>query len=98
MSGSTAGERVDRADDPPRDALVVDRIVDGRHAVLLVGPDEVELVVDVGVLPDGVGEGDWLRLGLRPDPELTAERRTDVEARLARVRDERRGGRFSAQD
>jgi len=76
------------------DALVVDRIVDGRHAVLLIGPDETELVVDVALLPEGTLEGDWLRLGLTPDPASTAARRADVEARLARLRAERSGGRF----
>jgi hypothetical protein len=78
-----------------RHAAVLDRIVDGRLAVLLVGPDEVELVLELSSLPVGAAEGDWFRLGLRADPDLTAERRTDVEGRLARLRDQRSGGRFS---
>jgi hypothetical protein len=79
-----------------RDSAVLDRIVDGRLAVLLVGPDEVELVLDASSLPEGAVEGDWFHLDLRADPALSAERRGDLEARLARLRAERSGGRFSA--
>ena len=78
----------------PGDAAVVDRIEDGRHAVLLVGEAEVELVVDVALLPEGTAEGDWLRIGLSADPERTAQRRSAVADRLERIRRTRRGGRF----
>lgn len=78
----------------PDDAVVVDRIEDGRHAVLLVGEAEVELVVDVALLPEGTAEGDWLRLGLTADPERTAQRRGAIEDRLERIRHTRGGGRF----
>jgi hypothetical protein len=79
----------------PDDAAVVDRIEDGAHAVLHVGPDEVELVVDVAILPEGTVEGDWLRIGLSADPERTAARRAALEGRLDRIRRTRGGGRFS---
>lgn len=78
----------------PDDAAVVDRIEDGTHAVLHVGPDEVELVVDVTLLPDGTVEGDWLRLGLSADPERTDARRAALEGRIDRIRRTRGGGRF----
>lgn len=78
----------------PSDAAVVDRIEDGTHAVLHVGPDEVELIVDVALLPHGTVEGDWLRVGLSADPERTASRRTALEGRLGRIRRSRGGGRF----
>jgi hypothetical protein len=95
MSDATDDAVTPADDGVAQDALVVDRIVDGRRAVLLIGPDEVELVIDAALLPEGTLEGDWLRLGLTPDPVLTAARRADVEARLARLRAERSGGRFS---
>jgi hypothetical protein len=95
MSDPTHDRNAPANEDVPQDALVVDRIVDGRHAVLLIGPDEVELVIDVALLPQGTAEGDWLRLGLTADAALTAARRSDVEARMARLRAERTGGRFS---
>lgn len=76
---------------------VVDRVVDGRSAVLLVGDDEQELVVPIALLPDGTGEGDVLRLGLVPDPAATAERRDALAGRLDALRRERgRPGRFDA--
>jgi hypothetical protein len=78
----------------PADAAVIDRLEDGRHAVLLVGPDEIELVLDAGLLPAGAGEGDWLRLGLRVDEALTAQRRAGVSARLEHLRRTRGSGRF----
>lgn len=79
----------------PQDVTaVVDRIEDGLHAVLLVGPDEVELVVDVTLLPEGTAEGDWLRVGFVRDPALTTERREAIERRMERIRRTRRGGRF----
>ena len=78
----------------PSDAAVVDRIEDGTHAVLHVGPDEVELIVDVALLPHGTVEGDWLRVGLSADPERTASRRTVLEGRLDRIRRSRGGRRF----
>ena len=92
-------QKRDPADDAvtgavPDDAAVVDRIVDGRHAVLLVGAGEVELVVDVARLPEGTVEGDWLRIGLAADPERTAQRRRDLEERMERIRRTRGGGRF----
>jgi hypothetical protein len=78
----------------PSDAAVVDRIEDGTHAVLLVGAEEVELVLDAALLPEGTREGDWLRIGLTPDPERTATVRDDLEARLERIRRTRGGSRF----
>jgi hypothetical protein len=78
----------------PADAAVVDRIVDGRHAVLLVGAEEVELVLDVALLPEGTSEGDWLRIGFTPDRDRTSEHRTDLEDRMERIRRTHGGGRF----
>jgi hypothetical protein len=88
--------------DIPDDRAVIDRVVDGGTAVLLVGSDETELQVPVAALPDGAGEGDWVVLDLstapptivRVDEVLTDARRTDLEQRMQRIRRERRGGRF----
>ena len=49
---------------------VVDRIEEGKHAVLLVGEDEQEFIVPVDRLPDGVKSGSWLRVGVEGS-ELT---------------------------
>jgi len=79
----------------PSDAAVVDRIEDGTHAVLLVGPGEVELVLDVATLPSGTREGDWLRITFAADVALTETRRAAIAERMERIRQTRRGGRFS---
>jgi hypothetical protein len=90
-------------DDPiPHDRAVIDRIVDGITAVLLVGPDEIEAHVPAASLPDDARDGTWLVVDvgdctvrvLEVDRELTERRAADVDARLARLREQRRGGRF----
>gem|GEM_PF-616083 len=62
------------------DRAVLDRVEDGRLAVLLVGPSERERRVPLGELPGESRPGDWLivhgdspeRLTYQPDPEGTA--------------------------
>lgn len=41
---------------------VIDRIVDGKHAVLLVGKDEQQYIIPVEQLPQGAQEGSWLEV------------------------------------
>jgi hypothetical protein len=83
----------------PLDRAVVDRIVDDRLALLLVGPTEDALHVPVEVLPEGAGEGTWLVLDLDRliggvDHQLTESRAADVHRRMERIRRQQRGGRF----
>jgi len=65
---------------------VVDRIVDKRHAVLLVGENEVEKIVSVDKLPPGAGEGTWLEVEFEGDElvvvEVDAEETAQVKARI----------------
>lgn len=44
---------------------VIDRIVDGKDAVLLVGKNEQEHVILVEKLPQGAQEGSWLEVLLK---------------------------------
>ncbi len=79
---------------------VIDRIEEGKHAVLLVGEDERELVVPVERLPAGVGAGAWLRvriegedltiLGVDQGEEEAAKQR--IEDKMAQLR--QRGSRL----
>lgn len=46
---------------------VIDRIVDGQHAVLLVGDDEREIVIPIHLLPNGAREGDWVKVAFDGD-------------------------------
>jgi len=66
---------------------VVDRIVDKRRAVLLVGENEVEKIVSVDKLPPGAGEGIWLIVEFEGDElvaaEVDAEETVRVKARIA---------------
>ncbi len=87
----------------PHDRAVVDRIVDNRHATLLRGPDEVELIVAAASLPADATEGTWLVLNrvdtewrvIDTDHQMTSEHRRDLEGRLDQIRANRRGDRFS---
>jgi hypothetical protein len=86
----------------PADRAVLDRVVDDRTAVLLVGPGGDELRLPREQLPEGVDDGTWLVLDLhsrpptvlRIDPDLTEIRTDAIGRRMRRLRRERRGGRF----
>lgn len=83
---------------------VVDRIVDGKHVVLLVGPDEVERIVERSLLPEDIAEGTWLKVEFDGDQLVsavideaaTAEAAQRVADKLALLR--RRGGRLQRID
>lgn len=72
---------------------VVDRIVDGTHAVLLVGDREVELVVPLAQLPPGTKEGHWLRVQFE-GPTLVAAALDAEETERARQRIARKIGQL----
>jgi prophage tail gpP-like protein len=80
---------------------VIDRIVDGRHAVLIVGEDERQVVVPATSLPAAAGEGTWLRvrfdgdtlLDARIDREETERVRQRVSAKMEQLRQRGRGPR-----
>jgi hypothetical protein len=86
------------------DRAVIDRIVDATTVVLLVGPDETELHLSTGQLPEGTVEGDWLIIDVDVDGDqptvigvdhvLTAARRDALEQRMEQIRRDRTGGRF----
>ena len=65
---------------------VVDRIVDKKYAVLLVGDKEIEKIVPVDKLPPGAGEGTCLRVGFQGDKlvavEINAEETARIKARI----------------
>lgn len=69
-----------------RKKAVVDRIVDNNKAVLLVGDNEVEHVIDINELPKGIKEGDWLQVQLKGGKivkiELDEQETEDVKKRI----------------
>lgn len=84
-----------RAIEPQKvwESAVLDRIVDGVHAVLLVGEKQEERVVPVERL-GRVREGDWLRVcfcgpvlvAAEPDPTATQRARERIAQKMARLR------------
>ena len=68
---------------------VIDRIVDGTRAVLIIGdPPEREQVIPTDHLPEGTAEGTWLRVSFEDDRLAKAEIDHDETARRnARVRE-----------
>jgi hypothetical protein len=76
-------------------AAVLDRIVDGRFATLIVGPDEIEITVDLALMPDGAEEGDWFQIGFNVDANETGRRRGEAERGMDEIRGSRQGGRFN---
>lgn len=85
-------------------AAVIDRFVDGGHAVLLVGPAEAELIVPRAALPADATEGTWLNVQLDGQRLIAAtvdESATDaaterVVSKMDLLR--RRGSRLPAAD
>jgi hypothetical protein len=75
---------------------VVDRIVDGEHAVLIVGdPPELEVITPVARLPRDVREGHWLEVvledgrvvGATIDRAATEAARDRVRLKLEKLRE-----------
>lgn len=77
-----------------REQAVVDRIVDGIHAVLLVGEEQVERVVPASQLPQGAREGTWLKVcfdgdqlvHVEIDPGLTQAAQARIAEKMDRLR------------
>lgn len=74
---------------------VIDRIVDGKVAVLHVGDDDREAIIPATALPCGAAEGSWLKVrfgndgleAIELDPEATSRARERVRSKLQQLRD-----------
>jgi hypothetical protein len=81
---------------------VIDRIVDGHKAVLLVGVQETEYILPIQRLPAGLKEGDWLRVEmkageivrLQADQDETEIVRQRIQAKMAKLRQKSNNSRF----
>ena len=73
---------------------VVDRIVDGKTAVILVGEDERQHHCPADALPEGAREGTWLRVrvesgkivSMELDQEETDAVRRRIQKKVDRLR------------
>ena len=76
------------------DKAVIDRIVDGRTAVILVGEDERQHHCPADRLPEGAKEGTWLRVqvesgsvvAMEVDQEETDEVRRRIQEKMDKLR------------
>ena len=72
---------------------VLDRIVDGKFAVLLVGDEETEEIVPISQLPAQIKEGTWLTITdgqFVIDQEETMNKKDAAKSKLELLR--KRGG------
>lgn len=82
-----------------QEKAVVDRIIDGAHAVLLIGDDETEQVLPTKQLPDHVTEGTWPRVtkddqGRVAKVEVDENSTAEIEERItSKLEELRRRGR-----
>jgi len=94
QSSTQEGAPAKKPRKPRRQKAVIDRIEEGKYAVLLVGKREVEKVVPVEHLPQGAGAGSWLKVRVMPagvtdmllDEEETMAAQTRVRSKLEMLR------------
>lgn len=67
---------------------VIDRIVDGKYAVLLIGENEEEKIISCSLLPEGVIEGSWVKIQFEGDQLTSIEiDQQETEHRKKRIAD-----------
>ena len=84
---------------------VLDRIVDGKHATILVEDLQKEFVIDVSRLPAGSNEGSHFQLTLigeeisilTLDTESEQESLDKVSSQINRLKAKSKGSRFKRQ-
>ncbi|RKD24575.1 hypothetical protein BEP19_09365 [Ammoniphilus oxalaticus] len=83
---------------------VVDRIVDGKHLVLLIGDEEKECVVPLSKMTEQLKEGDWVTLSfdandeivdITSNPAKTSQKQDSIQAKMAKLR-AKKGSRFQS--
>ncbi|ANU09050.1 hypothetical protein A1A1_06897 [Planococcus antarcticus DSM 14505] len=80
---------------------ILDRIEDGRYAVILVEGEELELVLPANRLPEGSQINAWFIIGAENgqlavalDEETTRIKSEQAEELMARLRTNKKGSRF----
>ena len=64
---------------------VIDRF-EGENVVLLVGEDERQVIFPAKELPEGLNEGDYLRMNIVYDTDATQSAREEAERLLETLR------------
>lgn len=80
---------------------ILDRIEDGRHAVILVEEEGIELILPANRLPEGSRINSWFtidaengQLMMALDEELSLAKSEQAEELMARLRKKKKGSRF----
>lgn len=80
---------------------ILDRIEDGRHAIILVEEEGVELVLPANRLPEGSQVNSWFtidaedgQLAVTLDEETSIAKTAQAEELVARLRTKKKGSRF----
>lgn len=64
---------------------VIDRF-EGKKAVLLIGDSEKKVVFPVSELPDGLNEGDYIRIDISYDKEATEAAQREADELLSELK------------
>ncbi|MFC0559762.1 DUF3006 domain-containing protein [Halalkalibacter alkalisediminis] len=83
-------------------AGVIDRIVDKKHAVILLEDEKKERVISVDHLPEGSKEGSWLLIDIQGeaikhiqlDEKKTEKKQEQIKNKLTQLRARSTGSRF----
>ncbi|MBD8015181.1 DUF3006 domain-containing protein [Planococcus wigleyi] len=80
---------------------ILDRIEGGRHAVILVEEEGVELVLPANLLPEGSQVNSWFtidaengQLAVTLDEETSNAKSVQAEELMTRLRTKKKGSRF----
>lgn len=80
---------------------ILDRIEDGRYAVILVEEEGIELILPANRLPEGSRINSWFtidaengQLMMALDEELSLAKSEQAEELMARLRKKKKGSRF----
>lgn len=80
---------------------ILDRIEDGRHAVILVEEEGIELVLPADRLPEGSQVNSWFtideengQLAVILDEKTSLAKEEQAEELMARLRTKKKGSRF----
>lgn len=79
---------------------VIDRIVDQKHVVLLLGDEEKKVIVSIGMLPEGAIEGNIVQVDLDNRDQVTKlildkEETKEAKDRVASMMDQLRSNKRS---
>ena len=55
-------------------------------AIILIGDEEQQIIVQKDMLPEGIKEGSWLKVNFEIDPESEDDQRTKIQNLLDKLK------------